>query len=126
MKSFKELEVWRRAVKMAASVYRVTETFPSSERYVLIPQIRKAAVSVPANIAEGWGRGSTKEYIQFLLIARGSLTELLSHFAVAHELRYLVEKDLNAIEAEIDHVGKMLNALITSLRTKRPARTPNP
>ena len=126
MKSFKELEVWRKAVKLAALLYKRTEKFPTSENYVLIPQIRKAAVSVPANIAEGWGRGSTKEYVQFLLIARGSLMELLSHFAVAHELEYLNETDLQAIETDIDNVGKMLNGLITSLRTSVRSEDPNP
>jgi four helix bundle protein len=124
MKSFKELEVWRRAVQMAAAVYRITERFPPSEQYVLTPQIRRAAVSVSANIAEGWGRGSTKEYIQFLLIARGSLMELLSHFAVAHELECVQQTDLEAIETSIEDIGKMLNGLISSLRAKRS--TPNP
>jgi four helix bundle protein len=126
MKSFKELEVWRRAVQMAAEVYRITERFPPSERYVLTPQIRKAAVSVPANIAEGWGRGSTKEYIQFLLIARGSLMELLSHFAVAHELECIQPADLEEIETGIEGIGRMLNALISSLRAKRPNPNPKP
>ena len=119
MKSFKELEVWRKAVKLAAAAYRQTVKFPTSEQYVLIPQLRKAAVSVSANIAEGWGRGSTKEYVHFLLIARGSLMELLSHFAIAHELEYLNEPELSTIEADIENVGRMLNALITSLRRKR-------
>ena len=122
MKSFKELEVWRKAVKLAAAAYRQTGTFPTSEHYVLIPQLRKAALSVSANIAEGWGRGSTKEYVQFLLIARGSLMELLSHFAIAHELEYLTDTELSTIEADIDNVGRMLNALITSLRRKRQLR----
>jgi four helix bundle protein len=126
MKSFKELEVWRRAAQMAAEVYRITERFPPSERYVLTPQIRKAAVAVPANIAEGWGRGSTKEYIQFLLIARGSLMELLSHFAVAHELKYVQQADLERIESECEDIGKMLNGLISSLRAKRPNPNPKP
>jgi four helix bundle protein len=92
--------------------------------YALTPQIRKAAVSVPANIAEGWGRGSTKEYIQFLLIARGSLMELLSHFAVAHELECIQPADLEEIETGIEGIGRMLNALISSLRVKRS--TPSP
>jgi len=124
MKSFKELEVWRKAVKLAAAAYRQTGNFPTSEHYVLIPQLRKAAVSVSANIAEGWGRGSTKEYVQFLLVARGSLMELLSHFAIAYELEYLNEAELSTIEADIDNVGRMLNGLITSLRPKRPFRKP--
>jgi four helix bundle protein len=124
MKSFKELEVWQRAVQMAASVYRITERFPPSERYVLTPQIRKAAVSVPANIAEGWGRGSAKEYIQFLLDARGSLMELLSHFAVAHELACVQQTNFEQIETRIEDVGKMPNGLISSLRAQHSTPTP--
>jgi four helix bundle protein len=118
MKSFKELDVWKKAVKLAAATYRRTESFPSSDKYVLTHQIRKAAVSVPANIAEGWGRGSTKEYIQFLIIARGSLMELDSHFCIAHELDYVHAQDIEGIEREIESVGKMLNRLISSLRAR--------
>lgn len=77
MKDYKELEVWQKAVSLATSMYEVTKTFPDTEKFGFTNQIRRAAISVPANIAEGWGRGSTKEYVQFLLVARGSLLELI-------------------------------------------------
>ena len=76
----------------------------------------RAATSVPANIAEGWGRGSTKEYIQFLLIARGSLMELETHMIITQKLRYLSQGQLGAIQKEVEEIGKMLNGLIQSLR----------
>ena len=71
---------------------------------------------MPANIAEGWGRGSTKEYIQFLLIARGSLMELETHMIITQKLRYLSQGQLGAIQKEVEEIGKMLNGLIQSLR----------
>lgn len=77
--------------------------------------MQRAAVSVAANIAEGWGRGSTKEYIQFLRIARGSLMELETHFVISSNIRYIKTEDLNKVQQEIEIIGKMLNALIKSL-----------
>ena len=91
-------------------------SFPDAERFGLTAQIRRAATSVPANIAEGWGRGSTKEYIQFLLIARGSLMELETHMIITQKLRYLSQEQLGAIQKEVEEIGKMLNGLIQSLR----------
>ena len=87
-----------------------------AEKFGLTAQIRRAATSVPANIAEGWGRGSTKEYIQFLLIARGSLLELETHMIITQKLRYLSQEQLGAIQKEVEEIGKMLNGLIQSLR----------
>jgi four helix bundle protein len=119
MKSYKELEVWQKAVKLAVEIYRITQTFPKEELYGLTSQIRRASTSVSANIAEGWGRGSTKEYIQFLLIARGSLMELETHLIIAQELNYLNQQQLEKMQAEIESMGMMLNRLIQSLRNDR-------
>ena len=116
MKSYKELDVWQKAVNLAIEVYQATHHFPDAERFGLTAQIRRAATSVPANIAEGWGRGSTKEYIQFLLIARGSLMELETHMIITQKLRYLSQEQLGAIQKEVEEIGKMLNGLIQSLR----------
>ncbi|MBI4443547.1 MAG: four helix bundle protein [Acidobacteria bacterium] len=79
MKSYKEPEVWQRAIGLVKQVYEARRTFPPSEKYGHASQVQRAATSIPANIAEGWGRGSTKEYIQFLRIARGSVMELETH-----------------------------------------------
>jgi len=116
LKSYKELEVWQKAVNLAIEVYQATDRFPDAEKFGLTAQIRRAATSVPANIAEGWGRGSTKEYIQFLLIARGSLLELETHMIITQKLRYLSQEQLGAIQKEVEEIGKMLNGLIQSLR----------
>ena len=89
MKSYKELDVWQKAVSLATETYRMTEGFPRAEKFGFTGEIRRAVTSVRANIAEGWGRGSTKEYIQFLLIGRGSLMELGTPLSIAHNLGYL-------------------------------------
>ncbi|MCX5885084.1 MAG: four helix bundle protein [Proteobacteria bacterium] len=118
MKSYKELEVWQKSVNLAIETYRMAKKFPNEERFGLIAQIQRATTSVPANIAEGWGRGSTKEYIQFLLIARGSLMELETHLIIAHQLDYLSKDELEQLQKEIENIGKMLNRLIQTLRAR--------
>jgi len=128
VKNYKELDVWRKAVSLAIEIYKATSRFPEMEKFGLTAQIRRAASSVPANIAEGWGRGTTKEYIQFLLVARGSLMELETHAIIGQRLRYLSQEQLTAVQEQIEEVGKMLNGLIRSLRRVRltAAPTPNP
>lgn len=121
MKDYKELDVWRKAVALAIAAYKATAAFPDGEKFGLTAQMRRAATSVPANIAEGWGRGTTKEYIQFLLVARGSLMELETHAIIAGQLGYLSRDQLRELENQIQEVGKMLNGLIHSLRAARPS-----
>jgi four helix bundle protein len=118
MRSYQELEVWQRAVALTVLVYRATDGFPVTERFGLTSQARRSATSIPANIAEGWGRGSTKEYIEFPLIARGSLMELETHLVVASRLGYTNDEQLAPLRAEIQSVGRMLNRLIQSLRNR--------
>ena len=118
MKSYKELEVWQKSVNLAIETYRMAKKFPNEERFGLTAQVQRATTSVPANIAEGWGRGSTKEYIQFLLIARGSLMELETHLIIAHQLDYLSKDELEQLQKEIENIGKMLNRLIQTLRAR--------
>ena len=89
MENYKELKVWQKSVSLCIELYGIVKKFPENERYGLITQIQRASTSVPANIAEGWGRGSTKEYIQFLHIARGSLMELETHLIIAQKLGYI-------------------------------------
>ncbi|RLG33355.1 four helix bundle protein [Methanosarcinales archaeon] len=115
MKNYKELEVWKKGVDLIVEVYGITKGFPQEEKFGLVSQIQRAAVSIPANIAEGWGRGSTKEYIQFLRMARGSLMELETHLIVSQRLNYINQETLELMLEEIQTLGKMLNALITSL-----------
>lgn len=126
MKDYKELEVWRKTRALAVELYRTTEHFPRSELFGLASQIRRAATSIAANIVEGWGRGSTKEYIQFLLIARGSLLELETHLLIAGDLGYLKPDDNSRLQATIQSVGQMLNRLIQVLRNRSKYRLTSP
>ncbi|MBI2487428.1 MAG: four helix bundle protein [Deltaproteobacteria bacterium] len=105
-------------MNLVIEIYGMTKGFPQEERFGLITQAQRAAVSIPANIAEGWGRGSRKEYIQFLLIARGSLMELETHLLIAQKLNYLKEVQLERIQKEIESIGMMLNRLIQSLKKR--------
>ncbi|MFZ3121803.1 MAG: four helix bundle protein [Thermodesulfovibrionales bacterium] len=115
MESYQELEVWKKAIELVTDIYRITKTFPNEEIYALTSQVRRAAISVPANIAEGWGRNMTKEYIQFLRIARGSLLEVETHLIVSRNLQYLNDQPFGIILQKIQEINKMLNSLINSL-----------
>jgi four helix bundle protein len=118
VKNYKELEVWQLAKELATHVYRVTATFPQSERFGLTSQARRAATSVPANIAEGWGRGTAGECIQFLLITRGSLMEVETHLIIAQELGYLPPEQLRSCQMLVERIGQMLNRLVQALRRR--------
>ena len=107
-----ELRVWEASRNLACTIYRLSKSLPAEERYALCGQLKRAAVSVPANIAEGCGRGTTQELIRSLRIARGSLSELHSHVTLATDLGYIDDK--TTLEA-IEKIHRMLNALITSL-----------
>jgi len=109
-----DLQVWQLAIRMVKDVYALTANFPPSETYGLTQQIRRAAVSVPSNIAEGAARNSTKEFLHFLGIARGSLSELETQIVIAREIGYLA--DHGPLERQIDDVFGLLGGLINSLK----------
>ena len=110
MEPFKNLIVWQKAMELVRVVYRISKKFPADERYALTDQLRRAAVSIPSNIAEGYGRASKKDYVHFLAIARGSLYETLTQLQVAQDLGYV---DLGAsLEDIADDVGKMLTSMM--------------
>jgi four helix bundle protein len=118
--SYRDLIVWARAMDLVENCYKLSKRLPNSETYGLISQIRRAAVSVPANIAEGHGRRSLGEYVQHLSIANGSLKELETHLLITSRLNYLGQDELvGALEA-CEEVGRMLSTLIQKLRQKRP------
>jgi four helix bundle protein len=101
---------------LAESVYLITENFPKSETYGLQSQIRRAAVSIPSNIAEGKGRGSDRDLTNFLCYARGSCHELETQFLLAQRLRYLSNDELAKVPAQCDEIGRMINGLIRAFR----------
>ena len=118
VESFKDLFVWQKGIELVNNVYKATKKFPKDELYCLTSQIRRSAISIPANIAEGWGRGTTKNYLQFLDIARGSLFELDTLIIIANNQEYLKTENCSEIENKINEIGRMLNALITKLENK--------
>ncbi|HNY01200.1 MAG TPA: four helix bundle protein [Bacteroidales bacterium] len=117
IRSYKDLIVWQKGVKLVGEVYALTTGFPREEQFGLTNQIRRASVSIPANIAEGWGRDSTKNYIQFLRMARGSLFELETLFVIANDLELIDSKGKMSVSSRIEEIGKMLNKLIVKLDT---------
>jgi four helix bundle protein len=116
--SFKDLRVWQESMKLAIDVYRVTAEFPRHELYGLSQQLRRAAVSIPSNIAEGKGHRSDREFVHFLLHARGSLLEVQTQVMIAQELQYLQSQDAKRLSASADAIGRSLNSLINSLGQK--------
>lgn len=118
LKSYRDLLVWQKAMELAVRTYRLTESFPRNENYGLTSQMRRASVSVPSNIAEGYGRGSRKEYVQFLFIAQGSLKELETQVILSQRLSYATGEQADSILLEAEVIGKMLGSLIRSLRPK--------
>ncbi len=115
MSGFQDLEVWQEAHKMVLQVYRVTKSFPPEERYRLADQLCRAASSIPTNIAEGKGRGSQKDLLRFLTIARGSVEETKYHLLLAKDLGYLKPAVYQKLSEGYDRIGKMLNGLMTKI-----------
>jgi four helix bundle protein len=119
LKSFKELTVWQKAYALCLDVYRVTTGFPAEEKYGLVSQIRRAAVSVPSNIAEGYGRKTTGEYVQLLHVAYASLCELETQMLLAVDLGFLKPEPLRSLKQAVGDVERLLRALIESLKRKQ-------
>jgi four helix bundle protein len=120
IESYKDLVVWKKAIELVFETYRLTRTFPRDERYGLTAQLRRAAVSIASNIAEGHGRHHLGDYCRFLSIARGSVKELETHFVIAEGLDYVTAAELARARSLSDEVSRMLSAMQRTLRT--PAR----
>lgn len=120
VEGFRDLRVWQVGMDLVTECYRVTRRFPSGERFGLTSQLQRAAVSVPANIAEGHGRGTTPAFLNFLWIANGSLTELETHLLIAQRLGYVTEDDLAQAFDLSRQVGRMLIGLRRSLQAREP------
>ncbi len=116
--SFKDLIVWQKAMDLAVEVYQLTKGFPKEEMFGLTSQLRRAACSISLNIAEGYGRNTTKNYINYLYIAEGSFRVLESGLIIGTSLNFLTEKECEKAYALIIEESKMFNALINSLEKK--------
>lgn len=116
IRSFKDLIVWQRSMDLTVRIYRITQKLPASEKFGLTSQLRRAAVSIPSNIAEGYGRLSTGYYRQFLSISRGSLVEIETQIEICERLNYLTVLDTADIFKEITEISKMLTSLISKIK----------
>jgi four helix bundle protein len=116
--SYRDLRVWQDAMTLAESCYRLTRQFPRDELFGLTSQIRRAAGSIPANIAEGHGRENTGSFVQHLRISQGSLKEMETHLLLADRVGIVPEQDLQPVLAQCESLGKMIRALIRSLQEK--------
>ena len=118
IQSYRDLRVWQEAVNLAESCYRLTKTFPKEELYGMTTQIRRASVSIAANIAEGYGRKTRGEYIQFLYIAQGSLKELETHWLISQRVELASPQSVNPILNQCESVVRLLLTLIRALENK--------
>jgi four helix bundle protein len=116
IKSHKDLIVWQKGKDLVELIYDVTKTFPSNEQFGLVSQLRRAVVSIPSNIAEGYGRQSTGNYKQFLSISRGSLLELETQIILSILLKYLEKNKSEIIVNKIEELSKMLSSLISKIK----------
>lgn len=115
--SYQQLTVWQKAFDLSIKIFRITIKFPKSELYGLVSQMRRCAVSIPSNIAEGYMRGYQQEYLQFLRTAFASGAELETQLLIARELGFLTLKEFNELNSLLTEVQKMLNKLIGSLKS---------
>ena len=115
--NFRDLQVWQLGKQIVVNVYRATKEFPADERFGLISQMRRAAVSIPSNVAEGFNRRNNKEYCQFLHIALGSCGELETQVEVSFDLGYLPQEERGRLVEQLDHEQRMLRNLAAKLRT---------
>ena len=116
IKSYKELIVWQKSIRLVKEVFILTDNFPKSELYGLTSQMRRAAISIPSNIAEGYGRKSPKEYAQFYSISYGSVLELETQLIIAQELQFTDPKKFDTVEALLGEVARMLNSMTIKMK----------
>ena len=118
MKTYRDLIVWQKSIKLVTEVYSITKNFPKEELYGLTSQIRRSVVSIPSNIAEGYGRNSTQDYIRFLQIACGTLYEMQTQIEIAVNLDYLDREYSENIFNQTNEIERMLNSFIRKMKEK--------
>ena len=116
IKNFRDLKIWQRGVQLVEDIYQNTKNFPKEEVYGLTGQIRRAAVSIPSNIAEGFGRFHNKEYAQFLFTALGSCSEVITQLTIAQRLGFIKNNDAENLIGEAEQISKMIMGLVKKLR----------
>jgi four helix bundle protein len=116
--SYRNLIVWQKSVALVTDIYTLTKSFPQEEKFGIVSQLNRASVSIPSNIAEGWGRKSSKNYLQFLRISRGSLMETETLLEISKNLNYINDSEFKVISDNIEEVSKILQGLIKSIQQK--------
>jgi four helix bundle protein len=119
IKTYRDLLTWQKSLALVTEIYRVSRSFPKDEVYGLAQQMRRSAVSIPSNIAEGYGRNSTSDYVRFLHVASGSLYELQTQAEIALNLRYLEKSDFDKLYESSREIERMLSSLIRKLENSR-------
>ncbi|MDD3656626.1 MAG: four helix bundle protein [Atribacterota bacterium] len=115
MRSYKDLNIWKRSIELVNDIYKLSCSFTKEELYILTSQIRRTAISIPSNIAEGFARFHNKEYRQFLYISLGSCAELETQIIIANNLKYLEDDELSDIINRLEIIGKMISNLIKKI-----------
>lgn len=121
---YTNLEVWQKAMNLVTSIYTLTNEFPKEEVYSLTNQIRRAAVSIPSNIAEGRSRHSTKEYMRFVMMARGSVAEVETQLLISQNLNYVGDEKIQPLLEDVGEIGRMLSGLFSTLERKLSESSP--
>jgi four helix bundle protein len=122
MRPHQKLDLWKSAIEFVVAIYKITERFPKEEKFGLTSQLRRATVSIVANIAEGAARTSSKEFLQFLSHSQGSGSEVDTELVIALRLGYLAEKEYQELDRDLDDIGKMITGLSQSIRRKQQLR----
>jgi four helix bundle protein len=119
MKTFRELIVWQKSMNFVTEIYKITKTFPEHEKYGIISQIRRSAISIPSNIAEGYGRSGLKDYLRFLNISMASLFELQTQLEISYNLEFIDKFKFGKLFELSREIERMLSSLIRKLKEKR-------
>lgn len=115
IRSYRDLDIWKKSIALVKQIYKITESFPKHEQYGLVSQMRRCAVSIPSNVAEGFRRYHNKEYKQFLYISLGSCAELETQITISKEMKFINESDEIELLELIDHISRMIMNLIKKL-----------
>ncbi len=118
MKTHKDLDVWKLSIEFVTEIYNLTKDFPKEEQFGLTNQVRRASVSIPSNIAEGAGRRSDKEFLQFLYISMGSIQEIDTQLLISLNLNYLTKSEYEILLTKLDQISKMISGLIKSVKER--------
>jgi four helix bundle protein len=118
IKSYQDLIVWQKSIQLVTVMYSLTRKFPADERFGIISQLNRAAISIPANIAEGWGRETSKNYLQFLRTSRGSVMEVQTLLIISKNLNFISQTEFELMSQKTEEVGKILQGLIKSIKEK--------